>query len=181
MDHHAEMADERKRRPGIRPSYGKLPLGPVLAAVALALVVTAASAAPAWAHRPSACEPFSATAHDAATSPAGPYVGVENVTVGKMTYAEVPAVTTILAPLTPEGESGVLTTTTSHAIALPSATLTTIDRVRLIPTGRAAVYRLVAHLAIVGGATGELQLQGTVDFGTLDAEGTLVGTVCGLG
>jgi hypothetical protein len=35
-------------------------------------------------------------------------------------------------------------------------------------------------LVIVGGATGEIQLQGTVNFGTLSADGTFAGTVCGL-
>jgi hypothetical protein len=43
------------------------------------------------------------------------------------------------------------------------------------------VYKLVSHLVITGGATGELELQGTLNRGTLSAEGTIVGTVCGLG
>jgi hypothetical protein len=74
----------------------------------------------------------------------------------------------------------VLTTTTSHEITLPSGTITTIDNAHLIPTGAPGVYRLVSHLVITGGATGQLQLQGTVNFATLSAEGTVVGTVCGL-
>jgi hypothetical protein len=53
--------------------------------------------------------------------------------------------------------------------------------VHLIPTQTPGVYKLVSHLAITGGASGELQLQGTVNFATLSAEGTIVGTVCGLG
>ena len=88
--------------------------------------------------------------------------------------------TSILAPLAPEGDSGVLTTTTSHTISLPSGTITTLDNVHLIPTDTPGVYKLVSHLAINGGATGEIQLQGTVNFGTLSAEGTFTGTVCGL-
>ena len=151
----------------------------LLAAVvgAIAFAVPAANASPALA---SACQPYSATGHDAATSPAGPYVGVENVTIGKTTYSNVSAVTSILAPLTAEGDSGVFTTTTSHAISLPSGTITTTDNVHLIPTQTPGVYKLVSHLVITGGASGELQLQGTVNFGTLSAEGTFVGTVCGL-
>lgn len=145
---------------------------------AVALAVPAANASTTLA---SACQPYSATGHDAATSPAGPYVGAENVTIGKTTYDDVPAVTSILAPLTAEGSSGVLTTTTSHAIALPSGTITTTDDAHLIPTRTPGVYKLVSHLVVTGGASGELQLQGTVNFGTLSAEGTIVGTVCGLG
>ena len=115
------------------------------------------------------------------TSPAGPFVGIENITIGSTTYSDVPTVTTILAPLTPEGNSGVLTTTTSHAIALPSGTITTTDDAHLIPTRTPGVYKLASHLVITGGATGELELQGTLNLGTLSAQGTVVGTVCGLG
>jgi len=64
------------------------------------------------------CQPYSGTAQDAASSPAGPYVGVQNITIGGTPYA-APAVTTVLAPLTPEGNSGVLRTTTGHEITLP--------------------------------------------------------------
>jgi hypothetical protein len=34
---------------------------------------------------------------------------------------------------------------------------------------------------ITGGASGELQLRGTLNLGTLSAQGTIVGIVCGLG
>jgi hypothetical protein len=34
---------------------------------------------------------------------------------------------------------------------------------------------------LVGGATGQLELQATANFVTLSAQGTIVGTVCGLG
>lgn len=112
---------------------------------------------------------------------AGPFVGIENITIGNTTYSDVPTVTTILASLTPEGNSCVLTTTTSHAIALPSGTITTTDDAHLIATQTPGVYKLVSHLVITGGATGELELQGTLNLGTLSAEGTVVGTVCGLG
>jgi hypothetical protein len=149
-----------------------------LAAAALALAVPAATAPPAPA---STCQPYSATGRDAASSPAGPYVGFENITIGSTSYANVPAVTSILAPLTTRGDSGVLTTTTSHAISLPSGTITTIDDVHLIPTDAPGIYKLVSHMVISGGATtGQIQLQGTVNFTTLSAEGSFVGTVCGL-
>jgi hypothetical protein len=155
-----------------------------LAALASAvglLAVTGASATPAWGDRTTPCQPYRATANDVATSPAGPYVGIENITIGNTVYTDVPTVTTILAPLTPQGDSSVLTTTTSHMIALPSATITTTDHAHLIPTQTPGVYKLVSHLVITGGATGELQLQGTLNLATLSADGTIVGTVCGLG
>jgi hypothetical protein len=143
--------------------------GSLSAAAALAFLVSGASAAPAWGRSTPPCQPYSATANDAATSPAGPFVGIENITLGNTTYSDVPTVTTILAPLTPEGNSGVLTTTTSHAIALPSGTITTTDDAHLIPTQTPGVYKLVSHLVITGGATGELELQGTLNLGTLSA------------
>ena len=153
----------------------------VVVPAALTLLVTDASAANARGGHTSPCQPYSATANDAATSPAGPFVGVQNVTIGKTSYGDVPTVTTILAPLTPQGNSGVLKTTTSHAIELPSGTITTTDNAHLIPTQTPGVYKLVSHLVITGGATGQLQLQGTLNLGTLSAHGTIVGTVCGLG
>ncbi len=149
----------------------------VFLAVSLAAAFWPAAAA---AHA-TTCQPYSATAQDAATSPAGPFIGIQNVTIGKTSYGDVPTVTTVLAPLTPQGTSGVLTTTTSHAIALPSGTITTTDNAHLIPTQTPGVYKLVSHLVITGGATGQLQLQGTLNLGTLSAEGSVVGTVCGLG
>jgi hypothetical protein len=90
-------------------------------------------------------------------------------------------VTSILAPLTLEGDSGVLTTTTSHAISLPIGTITTTDAAHLIPTGTPGVYRLIEHMVITSGATGQLELQATANFVNLTADGTIVGTVCGLG
>jgi hypothetical protein len=149
-----------------------------LAAALSALAFVAASASPAIA---ATCQPYLATGHDTATSPAGPFVGVQDITLGGTMYTEVPAVTSILAPLTAEGHSGVLTTTTSHAISLPIGTITTTDAAHLIPTGTPGVYKLVEHMVITGGATGQLELRGTVSFITLTAEGTFVGTVCGLG
>jgi len=153
----------------------KMVLALTAAAGALALQIGAASPALA-----ATCQPYSATGHDTAGSLAGPYVGVENITIGSTCYGSVPAVTTIIAPLSAEGDSGVLTTTTSHTISLPSRTITTIDNVHLIPTDNPGVYKLVSHLVVNGGATGQIQLHGTVNFGTLSAEGTFSGTVCGL-
>ena len=129
--------------------------------------------------RESTCQPYRATGHDTATSPAGPYVGFDTITIGKTTYKSVPAVTTIIAPLTPEGDSGVLTTRTRHTIALPTGTITTEDSVHLIPTQTSGVYKLVSHLVVTSGATGQIQLQGTLNLGTLSAEGTFAGTICG--
>src|SRR5262245_36474792 len=128
------------------------------------LVVAGASASSALGEQASRCWPYSATANDTATSPAGPFVGIENVTIGRKMYGDVPTVTSILAPLTPAGDSGVLTTTTSHRIALSSGTITTTDHAHLIPTSTAGVYNLVSHLVITGGATGELQLQATLNL-----------------
>jgi hypothetical protein len=71
--------------------------------------------------------------------------------------------------------------TTSHAISLPIGTITTTDAAHLIPTGTPGVYRLSEHMVITGGATGELELQATANFVNLTADGTIVGTVCGLG
>ena len=148
-------------------------VGVVLSAIAF---VTAGTS-PALA---STCQPYYATGHDTATSLAGPFVGVEDVSIGGTTYSNVPAVTSIVAPLTAEGASGVLTTTTSHAISLPSGTIVTTDDAQLIPSGTPGVYKLVAHMVITGGATGQLELQATANFATLTAGGTIVGTVCGL-
>lgn len=149
-----------------------------LAAAVLALACAANGASPALA---STCQAYYATGHDAAASLAGPFVGVQDVTIGRTAYGNVPAVTSILAPLVPEGASGVLTTTTSHAISLPTGTITTTDAAHLIPTETAGVYQLVEHMVITGGATGQLELHATANFVTLTAQGTIVGTVCGLG
>src|SRR5580765_6825708 len=92
------------------------------AAVAAGAGALAASTPPALA---ATCQPYRATGHDAASSPAGPYVGVQDITIGSTSYSNVPAVTSVLAPLTTEGDSGVLTTTTSHAISLLSETIAT--------------------------------------------------------
>ncbi len=77
------------------------------------------------------------------------------------------------------GDSGVLTTTTSHAIALPTGTITTTDHAELIPTRTAGVYTLVSHLVNTGGATGQVLLAGTLSFNTLTADGRFIGVVCG--
>ena len=128
----------------------------------------------------SICALYRATGHDTATSPAGPYVGFENVTIGKTSYSNIPTVTSIIAPLIPQGDSGVLTTRTSHTIALPTGTITTTDNVLLIPTQTSGLYTLISHLVITSGATGQLQLLGTLNLDTLTAQGTFVGVICGL-
>jgi hypothetical protein len=140
----------------------------------VALVAALVFAAPAAA----ACRPYHATANDAATAPAGPFVGVQDVTIGKTHYANVPAVTNVLAPLTPVGSGGVLTTTTSHSIALPTGTITTIDDATLVPTATPGVYSLVNRLTITGGGSGHLVLLATVDLTALTATGVVVGAIC---
>jgi hypothetical protein len=67
----------------------------------------------------------------------------------------------------------VLATTTSHAISLPSGTITATDNAYLIPTGNPGVYKLVSRLVITRGATGQLMLQAIVNIGTLFADGTV--------
>lgn len=140
-----------------------------------ALAVPVAGSSPALA---ATCQQYRAISHDAAASPAGPFVGTGDITIGKTTYNDVYSVTNILAPLRPAGDSGVLFTTTSHTISLPTGTITTLDDARLIPTQEPGVYRLVTHLVITDGATGELHLQATVNLATLTADGTFVGTIC---
>lgn len=140
---------------------------------ALAALVFASSAS-------AVCQPYSATGHDAASSPAGPFVGVQDVTIGKTHYANVPAVTNILAPLTAVGNGGVLKTTTAHSIALPIGTITTTDDATLIPTATPGVYTLVSRLTVTGGATGHLVVVGTANLAALTAEGTFVGAICAM-
>jgi hypothetical protein len=53
-----------------------------LAAGAVALAVPAFTASAAFA---STCQAYRGTAHDAASSPAGPYIGVDNITIGSTT------------------------------------------------------------------------------------------------
>jgi hypothetical protein len=145
-------------------------------AAALMLSAVVATTTPASS---GVCRSVSATASDAATSPAGPFIGTADFTIGGVSYPGVPEVTGVLAPLVPAGSSGVLFTTTSHAFAIPGyGTVTTLDDARLIPTEEPGVYRLITHAVIVGGATGELRVQATVNLATLTASGTYVGTIC---
>lgn len=153
----------------------------VLATVAgAAAVVTSALAALSLTGQ---CQPFSGTGHTEATSIAGPFVGTADVVVGETSYSGVPVVTSVLAPLTQAGNSGVSFTTTSHALTLPGVgTITTTDDARLISTQEPGVFRLVSHVSVTGGASGELHLQGQVSFATFPftADATLVGAICGV-
>ena len=156
----------------------------IVAAVAFILLAapaaTAAVSAPSVPSLPvSVCQLYRATGQDTATSPAGPYVGQDTITIGRTTYSNVPAVTSITSPLTPQGDSGVLTTTTSHTIALPTGTITTNDNVLLIPTKTPGVYTLLSHLVFTSGASGQVLLVGTLNLGTLSARGSFVGVICG--
>jgi hypothetical protein len=129
------------------------------------------------------CQPFTATAHTEATSLAGPFVGTADVVVGGASYPVVPLVTSILAPLTEAGDSGVYFTSTSHSFALPGfGTITTTDDARLIATQDPGVFRLVSHLRVTGGASGQLHLQGQVSFAAFPftADATIIGAICGL-
>lgn len=149
----------------------------VASTVVLAALVAATAAAPSSGQ----CRPFSGTAHDAAASPAGPYVGIADFTIGGTAYSDVVSVTNVVAPLTPAGHSGVLFTATSHTFSAPAlGTITTQDAARLIPTQVPGVYRLETHLLVVGGARGELHLSGTVNLATLTASGSYSGAICGL-
>ena len=127
------------------------------------------------------CQPFTAIAHTEATSLAGPYVGTADLVVGETSYSVVPVVTSILAPLTEAGDSGVYFTSTSHSIALPGVgAITTTDDARLVATQDLGVFRLVTHLRVTSGASGQLHLQGLVSFATVPftADATIVGAVC---
>jgi hypothetical protein len=147
----------------------------LVAAAAVALVAAEA----AGASSAGVCQPFSATASDAASSPAGPFIGTADFVIGGVAYPGVPEVTNVLAPLVPAGDSGVLSTTTSHTLTIPGiGTVTTLDDARLIPTQLPGIYRLSTHAVLVSGATGELHVQATVNLATLTASGTYVGTIC---
>jgi hypothetical protein len=125
------------------------------------------------------CAAYSASARETATSPAGPFVGFEDVTIDNRTFDHVPATTSILAPLAPTGTSGVLKTQTSHTIALPTGTIRTTDRVQLTRTRAAGVYELVGKLVVTSGATGRLRVRSTLNLRTLSDAGKVLGTVCG--
>ena len=112
-----------------RTGSGRL-LAATAAAGAAALVAAGVSSSRAAA---SACQPYTAIAHDAAPAPGEPFVGTQTVTIGGETYVDVPAVTT---------------------------TLTTIDDAHLVPTRTTGVYRLVSHLVVTGGGTGQLGAPG---------------------
>ena len=129
------------------------------------------------------CQPFAATAHTEAMSPAGPFTGTAEVVVGGTSYSGVPVVTSVLTPLSAAGDSGVSFTTTSHAIALPGVgVITTADDARLIGTQDPGVFRLVSHVRVTSGATGQLHLQGQVSFATIPftADATFTGAICGV-
>jgi hypothetical protein len=152
----------------------------VLATVAGAFAFAASAlAAPALTGQ---CQRFTATGHTEATSLAGPFVGTADVVVGGTLYSGVPLVTSILAPLRQAGDSGVSFTSTSHSFALPGVgVITTTDDARLIATQDPGVFRLVTHLRVTGGASGQLHLQGQVSFAAFPfaADATIVGTICG--
>jgi pimeloyl-ACP methyl ester carboxylesterase len=123
---------------------------------------------------------FQATAHTEALSPEGPFVGKIDVTVGDASYTGVPIVTSILAPPAETGEPGVSVTRTSHSFALPSlGEITTADDARLIATDEPGIFRLVSHLRVAGGASGELDLYGKVSFAgsPITADATIAGAL----
>jgi hypothetical protein len=154
----------------------------VFALTTISAVLALVASAPA-APLSGQCQPFTATAHTEATSQAGPFAGTADVVVGGTSYSGVPVVTSVLAPLTEAGGSGVYFTSTSHSIALPGAgAITTIDDARLIATQDPGVFRLVSHLRVTSGASGQLHLQGQVSFATLPftADAMITGAVCGL-
>lgn len=146
--------------------------------VLAALAVTASAAPVSAAGR---CTPVTIVGSTQATSPAGPFVGTGTAIVGGTVYPSGPIVTSILAPLDPAGNSGVSFTTTSHAITIPGlGTIVTTDAARLVPTNQAGVFRLVTHMVVTDGASGQLHLQGTVNFASFPftADATARGVLC---
>ena len=93
----------------------------------------------------------------------------------------MPVVTSVLAPLTEAGGSGVYFTSTSHSFTVPGVgAITTTDDARLVATQEPGVFRLVSALSVAGAASGQLHLQGQVSFATLPftADAKISGAIC---
>jgi pectate lyase len=137
----------------------------------LALVVASPAAAAAM------CQQISAEAQTFATGPTT-FAGTVTGTLGGDPFSS-PVITTVTSAPQPAGASGVLFATTSHTIALPTGTVTTSDSARLIPTGQPGLYRIVSQVTVVGGGSGQMVFNGTVDLVGGSTQFQISGAVCG--
>ena len=137
----------------------------------LALVVASPAAAAAT------CQPISAEAQTFATGPTT-FAGTATGTLGGDPFSSSVNTTVTSAPQ-PAGASGVLFATTSHTIALPTGTVTTSDAARLIPTGQPGLYRIVSQVTVLGGGSGQMVFNGTVDLVGGSTQFQIHGAVCG--
>jgi hypothetical protein len=137
----------------------------------LALVVASPAAAAAT------CHPISGEAQTFATGPTT-FAGTLTGALGGDPFS-ASVMTTVTSAPQPAGASGVLFATTSHTIALPTGTVTTSDSARLIPTGQPGLYRIVSKVTVVGGGSGQMVFNGTVDLVGGSTEFQVHGAVCG--
>jgi hypothetical protein len=137
----------------------------------LAQVVASPAAAAAT------CQPISAEAQTFATGPTT-FAGTVTGTLGGDPFFSSVNTTVTSAPQ-PAGASGVLFARTSHTIALPTGTVTTSDSARLIPTGQPGLYRIVSQVTVVGGGSGQMVFNGTVDLVGGSTQFQISGAVCG--
>ena len=136
----------------------------------LALMVASSAAA-------ATCQPIGGEAQTFATGPTT-FAGTVSGTLGGDPFSSSVNTTVTSAPQ-PIGGSGVLFATTSHTIALPTGTVTTNDSARLIPTGQPGLYRIVSKVTVVGGGSGQMVFNGTVDLVGGSTQFQVHGAVCG--
>jgi hypothetical protein len=137
----------------------------------LALVLASPAAAAAT------CHPISGEGQTFATGPTT-FAGTVTGTLGGDPFSSS-VITTVTSAPQPAGGSGVLFATTSYTIALPTGTVTTSDSARLIPTGQPGLYRIVSQVAVVGGGSGQMVFNGTVDLVGGSTQFQIHGVVCG--
>jgi hypothetical protein len=137
----------------------------------LALVLASPAAAAAT------CDPISGEGQTFATGPTT-FIGTVTGALGGDPFSSS-VITTVTSAPQPAGGSGVLFATTSHTIALPTGTVTTSDSARLIPTGQPGLYRIVTHVTVVGGGSGQMVFNGTVDLVGGSTQFQISGAVCG--
>lgn len=148
----------------------------VLATCAASAAVVALVAPSSTAAAAGTCKSIRAETETFATGPAR-FAGTATGTLGREPFSGAVATTVTSAP-EPAGASGVLFATTSHEISLPGGTITTSDVARLVPTQEIGVYRLITHATVVEGGTGQLALNGIVNFVDGSAEAQISGVVC---
>jgi hypothetical protein len=122
----------------------------------LTLVVASPAAAAAT------CHPINGEGQTFATGPTT-FAGTLSGALGGDPFSSSVTTTVTSAPK-PAGASGVLFATTTHTIALPTGTVTTSDSARLIPTGQPGLYHIVSRVTVVGGGSGQMVFNGTVDL-----------------